>query len=314
MFDIVRYTADKEAEWNAFVAQSKNGTFLFDRSYMDYHSDRFTDHSLMFFEKGRLCSILPANDDGEGTLWSHRGLTYGGLLMNNRCKAAQVCEMMTLLNDYLCGQGFMRVVYKHIPWFYTSQPSEEDLFALTHVCHAQLYTRDIASVVILGQRLPFSTLRRRGIKKGQQAGLYVKQQSDFSIFWQMLNKHLWHKFHAKPVHTLDEITLLKERFPDNIRLMTVCKDDEILGGTVLYDCGKTVKTQYIMASEEGRRLGALDFLFDRLLDRYEADGCLFFDFGTSNMVDNDDLNESLIFQKEGFGARGICYDTYSWTL
>ena len=51
MFDIVRYTADKEAEWNAFVAQSKNGTFLFDRGYMDYHSDRFTDHSLMFFER-----------------------------------------------------------------------------------------------------------------------------------------------------------------------------------------------------------------------------------------------------------------------
>ena len=38
MFEIRRYSADKADEWNAFVATSKNGTFLFDRRYMDYHS------------------------------------------------------------------------------------------------------------------------------------------------------------------------------------------------------------------------------------------------------------------------------------
>jgi hypothetical protein len=314
MIDIVRYTPDRTEEWDAFVRQSKNATFLFYRGYMDYHADRFADYSLMFYDKGRLCALLPANDDGKETLWSHRGLTYGGLLMDARCKAAQVCEMMTALNDNLRAQGFTHVVYKHIPWVYTMQPSEEDLFAIANVCHAQLRTRDIASVVMLGQRLPFSTLRKRGMKKGQQAGLCAKELSDFTVYWKMLEQHLWHKFRATPVHTIHEMMLLKERFPDNIRLMAVCKDDEILGGTVLYDCGQTVKTQYIMASKEGRQRGALDFLFDRLLDRYGAEGRHFFDFGTSNRVDNDDLNESLIFQKEGFGARAVCYDTYEWML
>ena len=47
--DIRRYTPEKADEWNRFVAQSKNGTFLFDRRYMDYHADRFQDHSLMFY-------------------------------------------------------------------------------------------------------------------------------------------------------------------------------------------------------------------------------------------------------------------------
>lgn len=314
MIEIVRYTSDRIIEWDAFVGQSKNATFLFYRGYMDYHSNRFKDHSVMFYEKGRLCAILPANDDGQGGFWSHRGLTYGGLLMNNRCKAAHVCEMMTVLNDYLRTQGFTHVVYKHIPWVYTTQPSEEALFAIANICHAQLRTRDIASVVKLSQRLPFSTLRKRGMKKGKRAGLCVREMSDFAVYWKMLEQHLWLKFSAKPIHTIDEMMLLKKRFPDNIRLMTVCKNDVILGGTVLYDCGQTVKTQYIMASEEGRQLGALDFLFDRLLERYGAEGRLFFDFGTSNRVDNDDLNESLIFQKEGFGARAVCYDTYEWAL
>lgn len=313
MIDIRRYTeADKDA-WDAFVAQSKNGTFLFDRNYMDYHADRFRDHSLMIYIDGEIYALLPANE-ADGVLYSHRGLTYGGLVMSQCCKAAQVRDIFIELNDYLRGQGFVRVVYKHVPWVYAKLPSEEDLFALSNVCRASLLSRDVASVVMLDDRLPFSTLRKRGVKKGILAGLCVREQTDFTLYWRMLELHLGQKFQAKPVHSLDEIMLLKRRFPNNIRLMTVCKDDVLLGGTLLYDCGQTVKTQYIVASEEGRRHGALDFLFDKLLDYYAAEGRQFFDFGTSNLPENDDLNDSLIFQKEGFGGRAVCYDTYEWKL
>ena len=81
MPEITRYTAAQSAEWNEFVERSKNGTFLFHRSYMDYHADRFTDHSLMVWNKGRLSALLPANEH-DGTLYSHQGLTYGGLITN----------------------------------------------------------------------------------------------------------------------------------------------------------------------------------------------------------------------------------------
>ena len=82
MFEITRYSADKKAEWNDFISRSKNGTFLFNRNYMDYHSDRFDDHSLMFYIKDRLYAVLPANVK-DGTLYSHQGLTYGGLVMED---------------------------------------------------------------------------------------------------------------------------------------------------------------------------------------------------------------------------------------
>ena len=60
MFEIIRYTPDKADEWNQFIAKSKNGTFLFDRHYMDYHRDRFEDHSLMFYLEGALYALMPA--------------------------------------------------------------------------------------------------------------------------------------------------------------------------------------------------------------------------------------------------------------
>ena len=54
MFEVRRYTPDKANEWNRFVAASKNGTFLFERQFMDYHADRFTDCSLMFYRDNAL--------------------------------------------------------------------------------------------------------------------------------------------------------------------------------------------------------------------------------------------------------------------
>ena len=98
MFEIRRYSADSADEWNQFVATSKNGTFLFDRSYMDYHADRFHDHSLMFYRGERLLAVLPAHADGD-TLCTHRGLTYGGLVMSERLTIAETMVLFREMND-----------------------------------------------------------------------------------------------------------------------------------------------------------------------------------------------------------------------
>lgn len=49
MLEIVRYTAEFKNKWDELVNCSRNGTFLFLRDYIDYHSDRFNDCSFLFF-------------------------------------------------------------------------------------------------------------------------------------------------------------------------------------------------------------------------------------------------------------------------
>ena len=110
MFEIRQYSHEYADEWNQFVAQSKNGTFLLDRRYMDYHSDRFSDHSLLIYRRGKLYALLPGNVAGD-TFYSHQGLTYGGLIMNDRCTASDVVSVFRLLNDELREEGLKRVVY-----------------------------------------------------------------------------------------------------------------------------------------------------------------------------------------------------------
>ena len=70
-----------------------------------------------------------------------------------------------------------------------------------------------------------------------------------------------------------------------------------------------VHVQYISANYEGKELGALDMLFDYLINTQykEYD---YFDFGQSTEQMGNFLNENLLFQKEGFGGRGVIYPVY----
>ena len=312
MFEVRRYTADRAGEWNRFVAQSKNGTFLFDRQFMDYHADRFTDASLMIYRGSALYALLPAcrKDD---VVTSHAGLTYGGLVMGDRCSASGVIEVFRAINDFLRADGVRRVVYKAMPWIYHRQPAEEDLYALTSVCHARLAIRDISSAIIGDRRIPFAESRRSGLRKALRKGLTIRESDDFAAFWQILNANLTAKYGVRPVHSVAELELLHGRFPQDIRLYMVYDGVMPLGGTLLFLTPQVLHTQYISATPEGKACGAIDLLFDRLISGIYKD-YRYIDFGKSTVSDSADLNEQLIFQKEGFGARAVCYDTYEWEV
>lgn len=312
--NIIKYTADKAEEWNSFVEKSKNGTFLIDRRYMDYHSDRFSDFSLMFYDdKERLCGLLPANRIND-TIYSHQGLTYGSLITNDKISATTVLSCFSSMLEYLKSNGIEKIIYKAIPYIYHKQPAEEDLYALFTVCNARLIKRDISSAIPLSHPLRFIESRRSGIRKAEREGLNVVETSSFKHFWNILETNLMAKHGVKPVHSLQEIELLKSRFPNNIKLFVVTKEDKPIGGTLLYLTTNVVHTQYISASEEGKHCGAIDILFDRIIHSDLISNYQYLDFGKSNENDCYILNDKLLFQKEGFGGRAVCYDTYEVTI
>ena len=312
MFEIRRYTPELTDEWNRFVAQSKNGTFLFERQYMDYHSDRFRDHSLMIYRRGRLYALLPANE-ADQTLFSHQGLTYGGLLMNDKAMAADVVCIFRLLNDKLREKGFRQVVYKPTPWIYHRQPSEEDLDAIVEVCGAKLSARGLSSVISREHRNKWYRIRECGVRHAQQAGVIIEESEDYRAFWQILSDNLRERYGLKPVHTVEEMLLLHRRFPENIRLLVAKEQNEVIAGSVLYLTNRVVHSQYIASNSRGKEVRALDMLFREAIERALLTHA-FFDFGISTEEHGTYLNEQLIYQKEGFGGRGVCYDWYEWTL
>ena len=310
--EIRRYRREDKELWNSFVSKARNATFLFDRNYMDYHADRFDDNSFMFYHKGKLKAVLPANVAGD-TLYSHQGLTYGGLLLDKKATIEDVLECFDSLNSWLRENGISKVVYKALPWIYQQYPSQEDLYALTWKCKAQLISRDIASTIVVDNKLKFAESRKSGIRKALSLNIEVGESNDVDGFWHVLEDNLGNRYNAKPVHTASEMKLLMSRFPNSIKLYVAKMNGEIVGGTLIYVTPQVVHTQYISASVEGKKHGALDLLFDYIINKVYVN-CRYFDFGKSTEQGGAYLNEPLIFQKEGFGGRGVCYDWYQWEL
>jgi hypothetical protein len=135
--------------------------------------------------------------------------------------------------------------------------------------------------------------------------LTVCESDDWASFWRLLDAQLETRFDSAPVHTLEGNTLLRCDFPDIIKLHT-CVDASgaLQAGVVIYESERVTPVQYIASSDPGRRVGAVDHLFSELPDESYA-GKPFFDFGSSEDVNDHELAAGLIEQKEGFGARTI---------
>jgi len=311
MIEIKKYTESDKPVWDDFISLSKNGNFLFLRDYMDYHKDRFTDHSFIFMKKNKPIAVLPANE-AEKELISHEGLTFGGLIMHPEIRTTEVLEIFDLLCNYCVNNGFRTILYKVIPSIFCNYPSEEDLYAL-FIFKAQPVKRDISSVVSLQENeIHFQGNKRRRAAKCENAGLKMVESTDFTNYWELLTEVL-SKFSVKPVHSLEEITYLKRKMPDKIKLYEARLNDSLLAGIVIYDYSRVVHTQYMANSVEGRNMGALDFMNYVLINQVYADR-QYYSFGISTEQGGKILNTRLIQQKEEYGGKGITLDTYRIAL
>lgn len=306
------YKFSQKKIWDQFVENSKNGTFLFFRDYMDYHSDRFQDYSLMIKnDKAKLIAILPANSSNDNII-SHEGLTYGGFIVDKKMKTPIMLDLFESVLEFLKKHGFKSLVYKTVPHIYHKLPAEEDLYAL-FLCNAKLLRRDVMSVIDSRFPLKFQEQRRRGLQKARKYGFYVKQSDDFKNYWDILSNNLSKKHSKEPVHSLEEIILLHNRFLGNIKLFACFQDSLMLAGAVVYESQNAVHIQYISSSEQGQTSGALDLTFNYLINEIYPDK-YYFDFGISNESDGWYLNKGLVDQKEGFGARTIVHSHYNVDL
>ena len=305
---VTKYEGNRKLEWDNFVKSSKNGHFFFYRDYMEYHSDRFQDFSLIIYnDKGNIMALLPASIDGD-TVISHGGLTFGGFVCDSKMTAAKMLDVFANVKQFLKNAGVRMFIYKCMPAIYNKYPSDEALYALFRN-NAELYRRDVSFSIYLPDRLRYQEQRKRAVKKGYRHQYILHESSKYEEYIALLDKILMKYHGTHPVHNVNELRLLAEKFPYNIKLYTAEKKGRIEAGTVLFLQFGVVHTQYLANSDEGRKNGALDCLLDWLITDVYKDKT-WFDFGISCEQEGRYLNEGLAAQKEGFGARAVVHDFY----
>jgi hypothetical protein len=308
----IPFGRERRREWDDFVGAAKNGHFLFYRDYMDYHADRFPDASLMFYdERDRLIGLLPATAHDD-ILSSHAGLSFGGVISARSMKVELMLDLFATMCSWLRKRGIREIIYKPVPHIYHRVPAEEDLYALFRF-GGRLIRRDVSATIDRDTRLPFSKGRIWALKQAARNELEVQQCLDFAAFMAIEEDLLHTRYDTRPTHTAAELTSLAGHFPDNIKLFAARRGADMLAGVVIYETARVAHTQYIGASDEGRKLGALDLILQHLIhDRYA--GKDYFDFGISTEDDGRYLNAGLMKNKESYGARATVFDRYSLDL
>ena len=299
--------------WNTFVSAAKNATFLFHRDFMEYHKERFEDFSLLVFDKVKLVAVLPANRV-DNKVYSHQGLTYGGLVYASKLKIEKIEVILDLLFDFFKSKRIEHFYLHPIPSFYLGQGNAAiDFFLMKR--GAQLYRKEMNMVAHLHQEIPISKSKLKHFRRTEVLGLRVVEETNFQPFWEkILEPRLVEKYDAKPVHSLAEIQLLQERFPKNIKQFSAYLEDKIVAGITIFEFENGVKSQYGATSKKGEKYRALDFLFISLLDVFQKRGKHFFDMGIVNDSGEKGFHSGLLQQKEELGCTVWNQDFYKIKL
>ena len=310
MITVKRYTPSEQQTWDEFISRSKNGLFLFYRGYLEYHSDRFADSSLIFYEGKRIVGIMPANLEGT-VLWSHKGLTFGGVISDTRMTTVKMSAVFDALMNFAAQEGATSLIYKAIPYIFHTVPAQEDLYAI-FLLKGKLVRRDLSSVIELVSRLPLSKGRKHGLAKARKAGLEVRQTDDFATYMPLLKEAI-RQHGTTPTHSLEEMRLLSASFPQNIKLFAAYEGNTMHAGIVIYEYRHVAHTQYMASSALGKEHGALDLIISHLIERKYSE-FRYFSFGISTEQQGRYLNQGLVAQKEMFGARAVVHDLYELAI
>ena len=308
---IRRYSNEAQTAWNNFIKSAKNSLFMFDRNYMEYHSDRFEDCSLLFYDEDELVAVFPANLH-HNILVSHGGLTYGGMITGNGMRQAVMLDCFSAILKYCEDRDIEKIQYKTVPSIYHKQPAEEDTYALYYF-GGVIDKIEASTVINLDNPLRITRLRKRRINKALKSDIVIgpdNSQDAYIRFMEVQNRVLNEYHGVNAVHTGEEMYLLYSRFPENIQLYTARLNGEILGGSIIFIYDNVLHTQYLCANEKARDMGALDAVIAYVIDIYKGQK-RWLDFGISTEHSGHYLNEGLISQKEGFGGRTNVYRTWS---
>ena len=141
-----------EAEWDAFVDQSDNGTLFHKRAFLNYHpKDRFKDASIYVTKNGKILSVLTAaivEREGKIVLASHPGASYGGFIYDSDLNFKDAHDLVDMLIEYGQALKVDRIQLTSPPIIYQTKYSNYFDFALYRNGFTYL-KRDVSSIVQL---------------------------------------------------------------------------------------------------------------------------------------------------------------------
>ncbi len=317
MVQIKRFSEQESNSWNNFLSTAENSLLFHHRDFLSYHPvERFTDHSLFFYNDKEIISVFPSierKNNEKKILHSHLGASYGSFATTHLLTIRESFDIVTSLISYARDNDFSEIIITVPPIVYLKTPSNYLDFSLIKNGFTYL-KRELTSVVPLefkGEKLlqSYRAETRTATRKALRSKIEVRETYDYEQYYDLLSKNLSSRHNVRPTHTLEELKLLHSRFPTKIRLFGAFLGEIMVGGVCNFSVNDSVVLAfYISHNMEYQEYRPVNILFYEIMQQYKSEGFSYLDFGTFTL--NMEPNWGLGRFKENFGARGVFRDTF----
>ena len=321
MLDVFRYNSSDENNWDSFIPMTNNGTLFHLRSFLNYHPEnKYNDHSLMIFKKGKLFSVFPAAEnfvDGQKVLISHPGATVGSFALHENLSIGDAIDLSQKLVEYAKNNKFNILRIALPPNLYQQRLSNYMEFGFFKTGF-EYVKREITSILFLEKSIEstskkFRPCHMRAVRKAINKGVIVQESKDIESFYYILQKNLKIRHGVQPTHSLDELKNLFNIFPEKIKLFAAYLDKRMIAGVVTFQINKKVLLAFYISHDENySELRSVNALFYYIFQWAIELKFNVFDFGIFTI--NGEPNMGLGRFKENFGASGIFRDTIELKL
>lgn len=315
-------------EFDDFIVKSINGTIFHKKAFLNYHpQDRFIDFTLQFFKKGKLIAVFPAakltNSEGQTTLKSHPGSSYGGLVMNRTLGIEDTFQLIDSLLNYAQVEGFKFIEFR-LPEkiFYNANLDNIDFCLL----HRGFYreAEELSNCIKLTQfkGLDFDTFvskfksdslfpSKNKVDRNYRHSLpfnlkadFITDKNDIEQFYNVLNKTLT-KFDTKPVHSLLELNKILDTFSDT-HIFVVKHEDKVVAGQFLLKVNHNGYHMFYNAMDyEYQNMRPANFGMLHLIYKLAQKGEKYYNLGISTEKGGKFINLGLFDFKESFNSEGV---------
>ncbi len=295
---IVKYSSEYEKVWDEFIANSKNGTVFHTRKFLSYHKDKFEDKSILIYKKNRLVGVFPAVEV-DGKIISHRGSTYGGLVVGVKNRLSDSLSMWEKIINY-----YQKTIeFRKSEYIFDKYPSREVIFAAKKFGFKEV-NEELSTCLDL-EFVKFSERRKRAIKKCKDLKI-IFDDMNYEDFYEILSNNLKIKYDTTPTHTLKEMKLLKKLLPGNYLLITIYKDKQMIAGIwLVLATDKTAHTFYIAQNYDFAEFQGLSCIVKNIIEYLQKKSFKYLNFGISTENGGEFVNKGLFEFKESFGGFGV---------
>jgi hypothetical protein len=305
MIEIKQYDYSLKYEWDQFIENSEVSSFLLKRDFIEYHSDKYDEISLMVYNDGKLNIIIPGCKLDQ-TYSSFHFLTYGGIILSQNYKFTEIESSFQHVLSYIKENlNFKKFTIKRIPYIYYRKPNEDDLYLLFKN-DFKLIGRQLSSSLSLSN-FQIPSKKKYNYRKCLKNGIKLIECDSSENLMEIMNFNL-KKYKKKSVHTFKELNYLKSKFLNEICFYEAKLNNEVLGGCIIFKVNSCIHIQYMCSSDIGRKNRVIDFIVNKLIEIYS--NYEFLDYGISTEDNGNVLNYNLLNAKRELGFNAICYDIY----